>query len=51
MRSGSQTVYNTKATRAHAQRELIYGGAGRASKDQEALCPLVLKARRRRKRQ
>jgi len=41
----SQTLYNTKSTRAHTQRELIEGGASRASKGQEALWPPVLKAR------
>ena len=48
----SQTIYDTKRSRAHTQRELIWGdGATRASKDQEALWPPVFKARRRRKRQ
>jgi len=41
----------TKGTRAHTHREIIQGGASRASKGQEALCPPVLTARRRRKRQ
>jgi len=35
----SPTVYNTKGTHAHTQRELIQRGASRASKDQEALWP------------
>jgi len=48
---GLTRVYSTKGTRAHTHRKLISGGASRASKGQEALCPPVLKACRRRKRQ
>jgi len=47
----SQTVYNTKETRAHTHRELIETGASRVTKGQEALWPPVRKARRRHKRQ
>jgi len=39
----SQTVYNIKSTRSHTQRELIQGGASRASKDQKARGPLCSK--------
>jgi len=41
----------TVDTSTHAQGTDLGGGASRASKGQEALCPPVLKARRRRKRQ
>jgi len=37
----------TNSTLAHSQRELILGGVSRASKDQGALRPPALKARRR----
>jgi len=47
----TQTVSNTKGTRAHTHRELIYRGASRATKGQEALWAPVLKARRRHRRQ
>jgi len=41
----------TKGTPAHTHRELIYGGASRSGKGEEALWPPVLKAHRRRTRQ